>query len=155
MLGSEFCSGSAPMSDVILPARIPGQQAATRTLIDAYQSSGGVIGCDDLTRLLGKWQMQPISCVARSIVSRQLVHFDWQGQRVLPLFQFEYPTLNLLTTVADVIAEFGCWFNDSEIAEWFATPNGWLQGALPARVMVAKPMVVLDAARADRFALLG
>lgn len=155
MLSAEFSLGSVPMSGVVMPARIPVPQTATRTLMDAYQSSGGVIGCDDLTRLLGEWQMQPISCVARWIVSRQLVHFDWHRQLVLPLFQFEHPGLKLLTTVADVIADLGDGFDDAQIAEWFATPNGWLQGAVPARVMAAKPMAVLEAARADRFALLG
>ena len=153
MLSAVFLSGSTPMSGVDMSARVLVQPL--RTLIDAYQSSGGVIGCDDLTRLLGKREIQPISCVARWIVSRQVVQFDWHGQLVLPLFQFELPGLKLLTTVADVIAEFGDDFNDAQIAEWFATPNGWLQGALPARVMAEKPMVVLDAARADRFALLG
>jgi hypothetical protein len=159
---AESLRGATPMLEVVMPALSAGrlssaraQRAGPAALADAFRSSGGVIGSDDLTQLLGRRSEQPISLLARWIVDRRVVHFKCNGQLVLPLFQFELPSLNVLPAVAEVIAELGGYFDDGQIAEWFAMPNCWLQGTSPAGMMVAQPTAVLQTARADRFALLG
>jgi len=74
---------------------------------------------------------------------------------VLPLFQFEFPGLHVVPGVAEVIAELGGCLDDGEIAEWFVRPNCGLHCTSPAAAMAADPGAVLQAARADRFALQG
>lgn len=54
MLIAEFSLGPTAMPDADMLARVRAQPTATPTLIEAYQSSGGVISCDDLTLLVGK-----------------------------------------------------------------------------------------------------
>lgn len=162
MQTAEFLRGATPTFEVAMPAGSASrlsiaraQVVGPRPLANAYRSSGGVIDCDDLTQLLGRWREQPISLLARLIVDRRVVHFRCDGQLVLPLFQFELPSFNVLPAVADAIAELGGCFNDGQTADWFAMPNCWLQGASPAGAMATRPTAVLQTARADRFALLG
>lgn len=157
---AEFLRGATPVLEpaVLAAGRLPGpraQPAERQSLAQRYRSSGGHIGCDDLMLLLDDRREQPISLLARWIVDRRVIHFQNDGQLVLPLFQFEFPGLSVLPAVAEAIAELGDCFDDGQMTEWFAMPSGWLQGALPAEAMALQPAAVLQAARADRFALLG
>ena len=159
---AEFLRGAMPILEPAVPAAsaggLPGMRAplaGTQALAQRYRSSGGHIGCDDLMLLLDDRREQPISLLARWIVDRRVIHFQSEGQLVLPLFQFEFPGLNVLPAVAEAIAELGVCFDDGQMTEWFAMPNGWLQGASPAEAMALQPAAVLQAARADRFALRG
>ena len=134
-------------------ARAP--HIAAPVLANAYRSSGGIIGCDELTQLLARCHEQPISLLARWIVDRRVVHFRCYGQLVLAMFQFELASLSVLPAVGAVIAELAGCFEDGQIAEWFAMPSCWLHGASPAGMLATHPKSVLQAARADRSALLG
>lgn len=129
--------------------------AGPPALARAYGASGGVVDSDAMTRLLGKSVDQPISVLAHWIVKRRVVHFKCQGQILLPLFQFEPSGLELLPGVAEVIDQLSGCLDDDEIAEWFAQPSCWLEGASPAEAMAPRPSAVLQAARADQFALQG
>jgi hypothetical protein len=40
---------------------------------------------------------------------------------------------------------------DNEVAGWFAQPNTWLGGAVPAQKLMIDPPAVLASARVDRF----
>lgn len=134
--------------------RICAEQALPN-LLSAFRSTGGVITGDALATLLRNRWDQPISVVARWIVDRQVVHFTAESQLMLPLFQFDLKNHVVLPSVGRVIAQLSDGFDDQELAQWFGKSNCWLHGASPAEAMAEDFSAVLEAARADRFALEG
>ncbi len=154
----------------MLPARsrfIPGLPVAPRachpagaglagscdgeSLLQAFQASGGAATGTELAELLRPWADQPISRVARWIVSRQVVSFAWRADTLLPLFQFDLSRGDVRGRVHRVLLELSGALDEAEIALWFARPNVWLAGAAPANAILADGAAVLEAARADRF----
>ncbi len=129
--------------------------AAPPCLHRAYQDIGGLVTGDALIALLRENCSQPISLLARWIVERRVVSLDAGGQRWLPLFQFDPDTLRPRRGVEAVICEFCGVYDDTELAQWFATPSPWLDDARPAALMARDPTAVLEAARADRFVAVG
>ena len=79
----------------------------------------------------------------------------WHGETFVPLFQFERSDLAIRKVVCDVIEELRTPFDNWELALWFAQPNLWLGGAVPAELVTKDERAVLGAARADRFIALG
>jgi hypothetical protein len=142
---------AAPLSGAA--ARRPRTELGVAQLPGAYRASGGVATSDALTQLLlGRWD-QPISVLARWIVDRRVVHFGLQGRLMLPLFQFDLRSLDVLPRVGEVIDALGHVLDTDEHAEWFARPNCWLRGASPAEAMAEDAAAVLQAARSYRLAL--
>jgi hypothetical protein len=121
----------------------------------AFLPTGGIVSGERLSQLLRHGLDQPISVLARWIVDRLVVSFEVHGQIWLPMFQFEPSTLRLRPGVLRVIEELRGVFGDSELAEWFAHPNSWLEGQSPASAIARDEQAVLDAARADRFVAAG
>ena len=115
----------------------------------ALHASGGVVTGDAFSVLLRCHCDQPLSRLARWIVNREIVSFEFHSR--LPMFQFVRPMLTVHSGVPQVIGELSGVFDDMELAEWFVTPNSWLAGALPADLVHADGEHVLAAARADRF----
>jgi hypothetical protein len=76
---------------------------------------------------------QPVSIIARWIVERLAVSFEWQSQTMLPMFQFDLPGLTLRPCVAEVVQELRDVFDGWDLALWFAESNAWLCGAAPGR----------------------
>lgn len=164
---SDYSLRRADFGPFPLPLRaLPGQRARPallqtpeerqyREMQLAFHASGGLAGSDELTRLLGKHTDQPVSRLARWIVAREVVSLDWQSCTMLPLFQFELPTMTLRPEVTPVLDELAPVLTEWELALWFARPNGWLGGAAPVDAVIAAPGAVLDAARADRFLARG
>ena len=121
----------------------------------ALQASGGVVTGDAFSVLLRHHCDQPLSLLARWIVSREIVSFEIDSQRWLPMFQFVRPLMTVHSGVSRVIGELNGVFDELELAEWFATPNSWLAGILPAMLISTNMDEVLAAARADRFVAVG
>ena len=121
----------------------------------AYGRSGGLAAGDDVARRLRRRVDQPLSTVARWIVERRIVSFDWQSQILVPLFQFDLNDMSLRSEVAGVVNELNHVFDSWELAVWFAQPNAWIDGACPVDTIFHEPIEVLQAARADRFIALG
>ncbi|MDR6858518.1 hypothetical protein [Variovorax guangxiensis] len=121
----------------------------------AYHRTGGLALGDELAQRLGERLEQPISVVARWIVSRTVLSFGWRSQTLLPLFQFDAKDMSLRPAVADVVRELVDVFDDWELAVWFAQPNGWLRYAAPVDAIGRDPSAVLCAARAERFVARG
>ena len=117
----------------------------------AYSRSGGIASGDEVARLLRRRSEQPISKLARWIVARVVVNFEWQSQTLLPLFQFDLSDMSLHPGTVQVIEELSDVFDDWDLASWFASPNSWLQDATPAEAIRHSQPSVLRAARADRF----
>jgi hypothetical protein len=148
-----------PMPRGAASAPAPWRHDAERTqhmaMVDAYRRSGGLLSGDEVALLLSAHSSQPISLIARWIVSRRVVSYVWQSQTLVPLFQFDRSDMSLRRGTSEVIAELADTFDDWELAAWFATPNSWLQGAAPVDLIDVGQPAVRQAARADRFIARG
>ncbi len=120
-----------------------------------FRSTGGIVSGDDVARLLRRRSDQPLSMLARWIVSREVVHFEWRSRTLLPLFQFELSTMRLGPEVTAIVRELEDVFDDWTMALWFAKPNTWLDDAAPAEVIYRDSRAVMNAARTDRFVARG
>jgi hypothetical protein len=130
--------------------------SSVRNLKHLFRASGGMAGCDEVARLLREHSDQPISQLARWIVTRQLVSFSWRSQTFIPLFQFDFAQMVAVRPCVQlVIAELSNAFDDWELANWFVRPNSALDYLAPVEVLVTDLPGVLSAARADRFVALG
>ena len=130
-------------------------QQQYHALSQGYASSGGIAGCDEMVGLLRCRFDQPISVLARWIVGRAVVHFEWRATTMLPIFQFDIANMTIRPQVSDVLRELRDTFDDREVALWFAQPNAWLDGRAPVDVLRTDPASVLDTARADRYIARG
>jgi len=120
----------------------------------AFQRHGGLATANEVARLMRRSSQQPLSTLARWLVDRAAIQLEWQGQTLLPLFQFD-DRFMLDETVAAVVRELRVAFDDWELALWFATPNDATGRAAPVDALQDCPLCVLAAARADRFVALG
>lgn len=129
----------------------------------AFADTGGLISGDELAERIREQCLrdaslcvsEPVSLVARWIVSRAVVSIDSPWGHLLPLFQFDLPRAALHPGVAVVLAELRGVLEGAELALWFVTPNEWLHGERPALAMQAALPAVRHAARADRYVALG
>lgn len=121
------------------------------SLISGFCRTGGVVTGNKLAALVAPHSQQAVSKVARWIVSRRALSFSWEGQTLLPLFQFEGRGMQLSEGMATVLPELVDVFDNWELAQWFANPSPWLGGVAPADLMTTRPDLVHDAARVDRF----
>ena len=137
------------------PMRPIGADARANEVLHAYRRTGGLASGDELTRLLRRHTSQPISMLARWIVERHVVSFEWQGEYLLPMFQFDPAGIAVRRPVSAVLDEFDGAFDDWNVATWFALPNAWLGDEAPVDVLERDPHAVLQAARADRFIARG
>lgn len=133
----------------------PGGDARANQVLNVYWRAGGLVSGDQLTLLLRRRTSQPISMLARWIVDRRAVSFAWQGDHLLPMFQFDQADLTVRRPVSAVLDEFDGTFDDWELATWFALPNAWLGDEAPVDMLERDAQAVLDAARADRFIARG
>jgi hypothetical protein len=122
----------------------------------AYGQHGGMASAEDVVNMLShRNHAQPLSRVARWLVDRDVVSFDWQGTTWLPLFQFEQGAMTLRLEVTAVIRELSGVFDGWELAGWFVSPNTGLGNMTPVAVISALPAAVCEAARVDRFIARG
>ena len=120
-----------------------------------FAASGGVATGNEVADYLRVRVCQPVSLLARWIVDRRVIVFSCGADLLLPLFQFDFAQGCLRSGVAPVLSELTGVMSDQEIACWFSQPNGWLNGAVPARIVLTEVAAALTAARADRFLVAG
>jgi hypothetical protein len=121
----------------------------------AFSVHGGMASGEEVARQLRQRCDQPISMLARWIVSRTVVSIAWRAQTLLPTFQFDRRDMSLRTPVVQAIAELRDVFDDWDLALWFAQPNAWLKDSSPVDLLAQDDTAVLQAARADRFVARG
>jgi len=137
------------------PSRHDASAAQHLTMANAYRRSGGLVSGTEATLLLRRHSTQPLSLLARWIVTRRVVSYTWQSETLVPLFQFERNDMTVRRDTSQVVDELAGAFDDWELASWFAQPNSWLQGAAPVELIDVDQPAVLQAARADRFIARG
>lgn len=146
----------APRPDVASPFQWMSTAAA-------FADTGGLVSGDELAELIREHSLlnaqtlasQPVSMVARWIVSRSVVVIDSPWGHVLPMFQFDLQRAAVHPAMPMVLAELSGVLEGAELALWFVTPNEWLQGERPAMAMQNNLQAVRHAARADRYVALG
>lgn len=125
------------------------------SLLQSFRPSGGVSRAQGVTDLLFTRCGQNVGTLARWIVKSEVVHFDWQHDTWLPMFQFDLTTMTPHPSVAGVLKELAGVFDPWETAQWFASPCLALSGRTPANAVAgaaaSDAQVVLQAARYDRF----
>lgn len=154
------------MADLYLPAATPIHRAKAmvlpvsiqpdrwRLMAAAFAETGGLAVGDELADLIRQQTLggepivsQPVSLVARWIVSGMALSMESPWGIVLPLFQFDLPRAALHPEVQMVCAELPGTLDGTGMALWFVTPNEWLQGDRPARAMRTRLTDVRRAAR--------
>jgi len=151
--------GTADASTARTPRRHAPPAIGSRHRLAELQQrlaeSGGLVAAEAFIGRLRARCDQPLSLLARWIVDRRVLSVDAGGQRWLPLFQFEPHSLRVLDGVDRALAELRGVFDEDELVEWFATPNGWLADRSPASLAATDAAAVAAAARADRFVAAG
>ena len=141
-------------------ARLPDQMAVRRpsepefvSLCESCRSSGGIVGGDDLARLLEDRHIGDFVSLGRCIASGEVFGFEWRGCTWVPMFQFEPIDLSIRSVLVPVISAFGRGLDGWALAAWFTRPNDLLNKLRPVDVLDSNPSGVLNAARADRLSV--
>ena len=144
------------------PGRLPGhargehvQERELALMLAVLRPDGGVVSGDQLATLLRGHGEQPVSTVARWVVQRSILSLGWQGQTLIPLFQFDRVSMQPRPQVVAIIRELAGAYDDWEMALWFTRPNAWLDDEVPVKRVRTDPASVLKAAQADRFIVRG
>jgi hypothetical protein len=132
--------------------RLEDRQFAAMEL--AYGRSGGLWSADAVARLLRARDAQPLSTLARWIVSRHIVSIQWQTQLLVPMFQFELDGMRPRPLIVDIVGKLTPFLDDWALARWFAEPHLRLEGRVPVDALDADPQAVHGAAFGDARARL-
>ena len=120
-------------------------------MLNAYRASGGLGRISDILQMLQRHDASATLTLARWILKRQVIFFEWRSITWLPWFQFRPGVTTPQPELAPVFAELAPVFDPWEMAIWFAQPNSWLAKCRPADSSQRDPIAVLLAAQADRF----
>jgi hypothetical protein len=132
----------------------PDRDRSFVDMLRAFRTTGGLARGDEVVEML-QGRAFDMSHLARAIVTREVLSFDWRDELWVPLFQFDLQDMSLREAPQRVAAELSCAFDGWTLAQWFATPNSWLAGRMPVEVIGDYPADVFQAARADRFVAMG
>jgi len=84
--------------------------------------------------------------MARWIVKHEVVHFQWETETWLPVFQFGAADMQPHAAVRRSILELAPVMPPWELAQWFARTNVGLAGRRPADVLAVDPEALWQAA---------
>jgi len=129
--------------------------ARLSSLLTGFDEHGGIASSDEVVGLMRPHWRQPISMLARWIVTRQLVSFTSRTQLLLPLFQFEKPRMTPREGVVDVVRALTSVLDDEGIALWFIRPNAELDDVEPIVAVIADPLAVFEVASGMRASRVG
>ena len=129
------------------------------SMLNNYRGNGGLARADEVLQLGGYGAGLDVATLARWIVERDVISFEWREQTWLPLFQFDRPSMSIRRELKAVLNELQGVYDPWELAEWFARLNSSLEGCSPADVIHSERAghlsAVLQTARIDRFAAQG
>ncbi len=128
---------------------------AVAGVLSAFRRHGGLARGDDIADRLRQLHGTNLSALARRIVARELICFEWHGELWLPLLQFDWVDMSLQPAIRQVAAELAGVFDAWEVCCWLAAPNSSLGDRAPLDVLESDPIAVLQVAREDRFVARG
>ena len=121
----------------------------------AYARHGGLLCANEVIQQMRHHWEQPISVLAKWIVSGTMIKVDWNLDILIPMFQFDPRSLGPRPGCREIVAELKDVMSDWEMACWFATSNPWLGGLAPIDMLTSSWDEVFQAARGMRFVLRG
>ena len=133
----------------------PAQSAASIHVAGALRGRGGMLTADEVAWRMRPHHDQPISQLARWIVTRAIVVVPSGSCTLVPMFQFEPTRMTLRVEVSAALAELVPVFDDLEVVSWFVEPNRWLGGLAPIESLGQGRVAMLQAARTDRYIATG
>lgn len=119
-------------------------------MLDAYRYSGGLAPAQEVVALFRRHSDDGPATLTRLIVDQSVICFGWQSTVWLPLFQFNPPDMSTLPGLGQVLTALNSNFDTWHVANWFAQPNSWLDGATPTDMLGRDPKAVINAACALR-----
>jgi hypothetical protein len=122
---------------------------------EQFRGTGGLVDTDELLLLLRPKVSQPISQIARWITLEQVLSIKANAGTWFPVFQFAPDFTTLRPGLLSVLDELRPVLGDRGLAHWFCRTNLALNGRAPAELLPRSPTAVWEAARADRFLLVG
>lgn len=121
----------------------------------AFDNHGGLVRGDDVAERMLRKNAPGLGSLARRIVAGELVCFEYQGERWLPMAQFDPVDMSFRPSFARVAAEMAGVFDGWELCCWLATPNSALRDRCPLELLAQDEDAVLRTARLDRFVACG
>jgi hypothetical protein len=152
-----------PMPHEVQPWNAPGLDVGLSIdrdrqfvqMLRQYRDTGGLARGDEVVERLAQHGGRGVPTLARQIVERSVMSFEWRGELWLPMFQFERADMALKPGPQQVAAELASAFDAWNTAFWFVQPNPWLKGRMPVDVITMELAEVIQAARTDRFVAAG
>lgn len=152
-----------PMPHDVHPWNAPGQDVGLVIdrdrqfvqMLRHYRESGGLARGDEVVERMTQCGGAGVPTLARRIVERSVLSFEWRGELWLPMFQFELRTMAPKPGAQQVADELAPAFDAWNTACWFVQPNPWLQGRMPVDLIDRDLLEVIQAARTDRFVAAG
>ncbi len=123
-------------------------------MLRGYKESGGLGRGDEVAERF-KAAGHDVAWLARWIVERQVLSFEWRSELWLPWFQFNPADMSLRKEPQLIGTELTATFDAWHLSKWFIEPSCWLNNRRPVEVLRSDPNEVLHAARTDRFVALG
>jgi len=124
-------------------------------LLAAFRATGGTARGDDVARLLEDHGIGDFIGLARLIAGGEVFGFEWRKTMWIPMFQFELRDLSVKPEAQQLLEALGDGFEGWACAAWFARPNSWLNLRAPVDLVATHLDEVLEAARTDRFIVVG
>ncbi|CAN7472665.1 hypothetical protein [Rhizobacter sp. LjRoot28] len=125
---------------------LPGDAGRDRcfvSMLRAFRETGGLVRGDEVAELLAQRGAGDVSRLARWIVSREVIAFDWRGELWVPLFQFDLADMSLRAEVRQVARALESSLDGWGIAVWFSAANARLDERAPVEVVVDDPAALL------------
>lgn len=140
---------AAPRSTQALPCF--ERDAQFTELLNGYRPSGGLARATEMKVRLRQRGEANIATITRWIVKHEVVHFEWETETWLPVFQFGAADMQPHAAVRRAILELAPLMQPWEVAQWFARSNVELAGRRPADILAEDPEALWQAARTDRY----
>ncbi len=122
-------------------------------LLNAYRGSGGMVRGGEVLALFGRRGACDLAQLARRMLERQVIAFEWQSQTWLPWFQFNALDLGTHAALAPMLVELNAIYSPWELASWFVQRNDLLDMRTPVEVFSCDPDAVQHAACTQRWAV--
>lgn len=120
-------------------------------LLPLFRATGGLATGAELRARCERMRPDGLSDLARRIASGELISFEWNASRWLPMFQFDRQTMEMTQGSRAIVRELGDFLNGWEITKWLAAPHSALGGLMPLEALTTDLAGAIDAARLDRF----
>jgi len=140
-------NAAMPGGGTLAPAGDSALSAQYSTVKAAFAPYGGLLSASEVVSRMRWGRLQPISTVARWIVTRKAVVVDWRGVTLLPMFQLDPGSLELRDECTEIVSELTESMDNWEIALWFATVHPELDGQRPVDALSVRWHDVVKAAR--------